>query len=45
MSYKWVNTKIDDRILSFFKQTVEEMELNLRLGLEAAIQEWSIRQK
>lgn len=45
LSYKYVNTTVDDVIVSMFKETVSDMGLNLRLGLQAAIQEWSIRRK
>ena len=45
MSYKFVNTTIDDKIVSEFRKTTDEMGLSMRLGLEAAIMEWSIRRK
>ena len=45
MSYRYVNTVVDDKILQEFKKTISEMELSFKLGLQAAIMEWSIRQK
>ena len=45
LSYKFVNTTIDTKIVAMFRKTLDELGLNFQLGLEAAIQEWSIRQK
>ena len=45
MSYKFVNTTIDSKIVSEFKKTLDDLGFNFQLGLQAAMQEWSIKRK